>query len=383
MTPFKLILALVIAAPAVSALAQTEEVTPEEANQLEALSQQAPASQAPGEDVMRPTKHGIRLTPGLARAFAGLWISEALEKDIGATLSDEQKEALTETAARKMMGMGHAYGSKVAPFLEFAFENVGPGQKKMTPEKAKELAEKAKETMPIWRELFGSMTDDCRPYLDDDQLEDLEKKQREIERALDRFDQRMDRWSRGEVKEGEAPFENLEGDPEEESTDGQTDTTKPKKTPEVKSAERRAVWTTRDLEPANWAQFLNQVRQTFKLTDDQYAKGRELLKDYTAKVKAIATPEWREKARRNRAIHHMSESLQKESPAPWLFHLDREYNEMVKPVLDMQKAFRRDVLGLVTPEQREAVIAELHEFAGKHGMTAEEADVRFPTTQAE
>jgi len=79
----------------------------------------------------------------------------------------------------------------------------------------------------------------------------------------------------------------------------------------------------------------------------------------------------------------MSASLQKESPAPWLFHLDREYNEMAKPVLDMQKAFRRDVLGLVTREQREAVIAELREFADKHGMTAEEADVRFPTTQAE
>ncbi len=56
---------------------------------------------------------------------------------------------------------------------------------------------------------------------------------------------------------------------------------------------------------------------------------------------------------------------------------------MAKPVLDMQKAFRRDVLGLVTREQREAVIAELREFADKHGMTAEEADVRFPTTQAE
>ncbi|NLE57521.1 MAG: hypothetical protein GX616_04120, partial [Planctomycetes bacterium] len=195
-------------------------------------------------------------------------------------------------------------------------------------------------------------------------------------------DQRMDRWSRGEVKENEEPFEDLDGDPEDESADGQTERD-PKKSPEVKSAERRAVWTTRDLEPANWAQFLNQVRQTFKLTDDQYAKGRELLKDYTVKVKAIATPEWREKARKNRATYHMSASLQKESPAPWLFHLDREYNEMAKPVLDMQKAFRRDVLGLVTREQREAVIAELREFADKHGMTAEEADVRFPTTQAE
>lgn len=382
MTRLNFIFVIVMATTVVSVLAQTEEVTPEEASQLEALSQQAPASQAPGEDVMRPTEHGIRLTPRLARAFAGLWISEALEKDIGATLSDEQKEALTATAARKMMGLGHAHGSKVAPFLEFAFENIGPGQKKMTPERAKELAEKAKETMPIWRELFGSMTDDCRPYLDESQLKDLEKKQRQIERALDRFDQRMDRWSRGEVKENEEPFEDLDGDPEDESADGQTERD-PKKSPEVKSAERRAVWTTRDLEPANWAQFLNQVRQTFKLTDDQYAKGRELLKDYTVKVKAIATPEWREKARKNRATYHMSASLQKESPAPWLFHLDREYNEMAKPVLDMQKAFRRDVLGLVTREQREAVIAELREFADKHGMTAEEADVRFPTTQAE
>jgi hypothetical protein len=376
-------LVLILAAPPAFVMGQTEDITPDEVTQLDTLNQQTPLSQAPGEEVMRPTQHGIRLTPRLARAFAGVWIHEALEKDIGAALSDEQKQKLSETVSQKMMRMGHAYGPKVAPFLEFAFENMGPGQRNIKPEKAKEFAEKAKETLPIWRELFGSMTEDCRPYLDEDQLREIERKQRQIEKALDRFDDRMDRWSRGEVKEGEEPFDELDGDLEDDPTEGQADGNKPKKPPEVRSAERRALWLTRDLDPGNWAQFLDQVRQTFKLTDEQYARGRELLKDHTARARVIATPEWRQRARRNRALYSMSSTLYKESPAPWLFHLDQEYDEMVKPVLDIQKAFRLEIMGLVTREQREAVLAELREFAEKHGMTADEADVRFPTTQTE
>ncbi|MDM8005605.1 MAG: hypothetical protein QUV05_05570 [Phycisphaerae bacterium] len=376
-------LALILAAPPALVMGQTEDITPDEVTQLDTLNQQTPLPQAPGEEMMRPTQHGIRLTPRLARAFAGMWIHETLEKDIGAALSDEQKQKLSETISQKMMRMGHAYGPKVAPFLEFAFENMGAGQRNIKPEKAKEFAEKAKETLPIWRELFGSMTEDCRPYLDEDQLREIERKQRQIEKALDRFDDRMDRWSRGEVKEGEEPFDELDDDLEDDPTEGQADGNKPRKPPEVRSAERRALWLTRDLDPGNWAQFLDQVRQTFKLTDEQYARGRELLKDHTARARVIATPEWRQRARRNRALYSMSSTLYKESPAPWLFHLDQEYDEMVKPVLDIQKAFRLEIMGLVTREQREAVLAELREFAEKHGMTADEADVRFPTTQTE
>ncbi|HPD31243.1 MAG TPA: hypothetical protein PLL20_14725 [Phycisphaerae bacterium] len=383
MTRLTLILTSAFAVLVGPALGQDDEITPDEATQLETLNQQPSVSQAPGEDVMRPTKHGVRLTPGLARAFAGVWIRETLERDIGATLSDEQKRTLSETIARKMMRMGHTHGGKVAPLLEFAVENMGPGQRNIKPDKAREFAEKAKETIPVWRELFSSMTDDCRPYLNEEQLKEIEKKQREIERALDKFDERMDRWARGEVKEGEGLFDDLENALEDESVDGRESRGKPRKSPEVRSAEQRAVWSTRDLDPANWIEFLNQVRQTFKLTDEQYARGRELLKDYTARAKALATPEWREKVRRNRALHGLGVTMYKESPAPWLFHLDQEYNEMAKPVLELRKAFQLEVMGLVTWEQREAVLAELREFGEKHGMTMDEADIRFPTTQTQ
>ena len=64
---------LVLTTLAVPAFAQTEEVSPEEAKQLESLNQQDRSAQLPGEEVMRPTQHGIRMTPGLARAAAGAW----------------------------------------------------------------------------------------------------------------------------------------------------------------------------------------------------------------------------------------------------------------------------------------------------------------------
>jgi hypothetical protein len=367
---------------ALVAVAQTPEVSPDEAKQLESLNQQAPVSQAPGEDVMRPTQHGIRLTPRLARGIAGAWVSEMVEKDLGASLVEDQKNKLTETMARRMMEMGNKYGTKTGPFFESAFEFMGPGRNDMTPEKAKEFGKQAKETVPVWREFFGTMTEDFRPYLNAEQLAELEKKQKQIGKAIDRFDERMGRWSNGEMKDKEEPFEDLDKPDEEEAKNASGDA-KAKKDPEVKTAERRAAWAMRSVDPSTWREFLVQVRNTFKLTDEQYARGQELLKGYVARAKVITTPEWREKVRKNRLLKNMGDVLRTASPAPWVYHLDREYDEMVKPLEEMQKAFRLEVLGLVTREQRDAVIAELREFAAKHGMTADEADIRFPTTQPE
>ncbi len=372
--------ALVSATLALPAFAQTEEISPEEATQLESLNQQDRSAQAPGEDVMRPTKHGIRMTPGLARAAAGAWISEALEKDIGAFLSPEQKKELTEKVARRIMETGHAYGDRIRPVFEAAVENMGGLGKDISPEKAKDFATKAKETLPVWREFFGHMTEDCRPYLNDEQLKQIEEKQKLIEKGINKFEQRMDRWSKGEVKGGEEPFDGLDKH-ELEADEEQSKEGKSKKTSEARMAERRATWAMRDLEPNNWLEFLGQVRSTFKLTDEQYARGQAILKDYANKARAVATPQWREKVRRNRMLHSMDNILQKESPAPWLYHLDREYDEMARPVLELRKAFQQEVMGLVTREQREMVINELREFAMKHGMTAEEADIRLTTTQ--
>jgi hypothetical protein len=364
---------------AVPVAASAQEISPEEQQQLETLNQSTPEVEAPADDVMRPTKHGIRLTPALARAVSRAWIGEMVENDMGGMLSEDQKAKLSETMARRMMEMGHKYGKQVGPFLELTIEQIGPGGFEVKPDKVKEFGRQAKETVPVWREFFGHMAEDFGPYLDERQKASLKEKQELIEKGIDRFEKRMDRWSNGDRKEKEEPFDDLDNLEEEKAKEGSEDG-KSKKAPEMKSAERRAAWAMRRIDPMSWREFLSNVRNTFKLTDEQYAQGQAVLEKYTAKAREIMTPEWREKVRRNQIMQNMQDAWRKESPAPWLYHLTREYNELVKPLTEMEKAFRIEVLNLVTRDQREAVIRDLREFAAKHGMTDAEMDIRFPTT---
>ena len=114
---------------AVPVVAWAQEISSEEAQQLESLNQSTPDVETPGDDVMRPTKHGIRLTPALARAVSRAWIGEAFENFTGTMLSEDQKAKLSETMARRMMEMGHKYGKQVGPFLELTIEQIGLQQK--------------------------------------------------------------------------------------------------------------------------------------------------------------------------------------------------------------------------------------------------------------
>lgn len=359
-----------------AATAQDAEVSAEDAKQLESLDQATAGTQTPTDDVMRPTEHGIRLTPALAGAFSRAWIHESLEKDIGATLDENQKNRLADVATRRMLEMGHKYGKQVGPFFELAVETMGTNAagQEYKPETIKEFGRQAKETAPIWRDFFGHMVEDCRPFLDADQLSQLEKKQARIMKAIDRFEERMDRWSRGERKDNEEAFDNDLDQTEDEAEAEDA----ARRTPEVRSAERRATWAINRLEPSNWREFLSNVRNFFKLTDEQYAQGQKILQDYLARVKEITTPDWREKARKNRILFNMQDALRKESPAPWLYRLEREYQEMVKPVRDMEKAYHLDIMGLVTQEQWNTALGDLHEMAAKHGMTPDEANLPFP-----
>jgi len=375
-------LVAVILAWTTAARAQDQQPSQEEQNQLNTVNASAPPAQPPGDDVMQPTKHGIRLTPNLARAIGRSWVSEALEKDKGMVLNDDQKSKIGEAFARRMMQVGHDYGKEVGPFLEFTLESVAMGRGGIhpaNPEQAKEFARRAKPTMPAWHDFFGHLTDDCRPYMDADQLGQVKEMQDLVLKALDRFDKRMDRWAEGQLKDKETPFDDLDDLAAEDSDPASP--AKPKRSPEVKQAERTATFGLRRLGGDDWRDFLNSVRTTFHLTDEQYARGTALLGDYIAKAKGIMTPQWLDKAKNNRIQYNLRFTAANQPLGPWRYHLDREYEEMTKPVKDLGRAFRQDVLGLVTREQREAVLAELHEFALKHGMTAEEADIRFPTTR--
>ena len=179
----------------------------------------------------------------------------------------------------------------------------------------------------------------------------------------------MDRWVEGKMEKGEQPFDNLEQEdnPEEDQRE-------PPKSKEMRKAEGTAAWEVRRLGPDEWKQFLNRARNFLNLDEEQYAKGQKLLKEYRDRAESLMTDEWKEQIRKNRIKHHFRRELKDQSIAPWIYHLDREYNELAKPVKELGSTFRREVMALATDQQRQDALAELQEFADKHGMTPDEMD---------
>jgi len=171
------------------------------------------------------------------------------------------------------------------------------------------------------------------------------------------------------VEERESPFEDLE------SELGGGKDTEEKRNPALENAERFANWQLEQIGPAQWAAFLAGVKYFFKFDEQQSARGRELLEDYRRQAKVVMTDDWNRRVRRNRVQLNLLGWHMRDQPVrPWRHHLERKYEETIKPIKELGRAFRAKVLALATDEQREAALGEVREKAQEHGMTAEEAD---------
>ena len=352
--------------------AQTDETVSTDEDQVPVLEQKsalAPAAEPlplPGEEVMRPTEHGIRLTPRIARFMATQWLKEMDEH--GGDYGEDQRSRMAEVMARRMMQVANKYGQELGPFMEFTYESMIRGQGQIPPEDAQEFAQYAKKgAVPAMREFAENMVDDFRPLVDDATLEEIKEFTDEWSKGADRLDAKMDQWLESGLEKGENPFEGLKDSEMDENG-------KPKK-PRSKPMQIAEWQANRNIDKQSiqgWKQFLHQVRIFLHYDDEQYAKGLELLKQYQQKARKIMTKEWREQVRKNRIKVHFGKMLRKKPMEPWFYYMANEYDELLKPVLDLGHAFHRDVMALATPTQREKALAELQQFATNHGLLPEE-----------
>ncbi len=367
---------------AASALALLIWLAPAFAQEAQEPATVAPATgsrrPAPGEEVMRPTKHGVRLTPGLAQLFTQAYLDEMIHLR---EVDPKQMEQLSKVAGRRMLEVAHRRGPEAQAAAEAFAWGMLMEHRPMDAQTAARLAGELRPGLQAFREWHEGLPADAETILDDQQMAEFRSGWQAAAKAMDAIEAHLDRWSRGEVEERPELDEVL--DKAEEAYDNERNAES--KSGEARNAARMARRQVEEHGLESLRRFWFMVKLKFELTPEQIAVGENLLAEHKHQAGVIMTPEWMGRARRNRTLANARWSLRDQQLQPWVFKLDQEFEAMNAPLRKLGLEYREKLLGLPTPEQYAKALADIQAFGRKHGMSDAElscyAQVLAPTSR--
>jgi len=335
-----------------------------------AFGENVPAPGAPGEDVMRPTQHGLQMTPDLGRAFALAWLNRNADR---VDMSPEQVKGLSQVMGDRFDKLSRENTQTLQQFFEQFIETAlttGGSGGKLTPESAQKIADRALPIVPLWHRLLDGIAEDGRSVLDDRQQKQLQEIVQRRHGKVTQIEETFQRWSRGEYSDKDQNrIDRLMSEMDEDSDPSATPVN-----PMVRQAERRARTDISRLGPEEWKRFLAGAKSAFKFDAEQSAKADGIYTDFKARADEIMTPQWRLKVQQNRTKINMRWSLRNQPLGPWAFHLDREYEEMRQPIDRLGRQFYREVTAVASVEQKQALLSGVAEKAAQHGLKMGAAD---------
>ncbi len=327
------------------------------------------------ETLMQPTKLGLRLTPEIARGAARIWVGDELRRRLD--LDDRQSERMADLISRRVMETGHRSAEQLQAFAECFLESaigVGPGGHRWSPEVGQRFADRVEPLIPELRKFFDGLLDDSRPVLDERQMAKFQDQMDKAKGGLDSFEERMGRWRKGEMKEGEHPFSGPRENPNESDSQDPEKVRREQRERTLRRAERQLDRTLADHGPTAWEQIFNGARDFFKFNEEQVAEGQHVLDDYRERYRELMTDELKERIRRNRMMYSFQSEFRDQPYGPWFYHLQRDFDEMIQPVSDMGKECIDAIMALVTPEQRRAAMETVQNAVAEHGLPPDEID---------
>ncbi len=348
--------------------------TPPADEELPAVAwpEQDAAQPPPSADVMRPTEGKFRLTPTLIRLGSREWLRNGPFGDV--EFDEQQEQVLSRRFSERVMEAAHKNGRKVRDFVETFMECNLAGRRGMTPEMKQRFGELGTEMVPLMRELIADFARDARPLLTDEQWETFKEDLRREFRNIDRAEGNLRRWADGQAREDEGLDDlDLEGQNSQEGSEDSGTKGRPRDTRTLRDARRRADADVRRLGFDSWRGFLASAKAFFHFDESQAARAEQLLGEYRRRAEPIVTLGWRRQVRENRVKYHLRGAI-KEGIRPWVYHLEREYNGLVAPLVAVENEFRDRVIALATPAQRTDAVKEMRERAARHGLASDQLD---------
>lgn len=330
-----------------------------------------PSAGGAGEEVMRPTKYGLVASPEWLTPLMGVLVEES-EWEHGADLTADEKQQLAESMSRHGMELARTHGREMQDFLQFgfeaAFEHNGP--RNFDAATGQEFARRFLPVSGPLKAYFDGVIRDSRDFLRPPEAADIERWLGRMGKAVDGLEKGMNRWAQGDVDERGNPFrvpevvEQLERSEEERKELDRKRTMR-----RMRSRTQREL---SELSPDAWPEFVRTCDFYFGFDAGQKKRAEALRLEFLAQAQSVMGGDWRSKVGDNRTRYYLLSESQGDAVEPWLFRLDQECRTLVRPVEEVNHAFRDAVIALATSEQRQSALARTAEAAARHGLSARE-----------
>ncbi len=320
--------------------------------------------EAPETEVeMKPTELGVRFTPGMANAIAKQMSREMKGRY---DMSDDQVQQAQEILSRNMMKMAQNSQKVSREVWETFMESMIANEGSFSKEDGQRWAKSMNKLLPDIKTFLTTSASQIGKTMTLSQRLKLTAEMTAVSAGFVTFEERMKRWEKGDMPDFANPFMEPRAQPPRQNS-----TANAAETEEVRRARSRVE---RRVEfevgvDDRWTGQVESAIEYYGLNEAQAKSARAILKDALEQAKQVKTPEWTERLRRNRTAAAVSNRASKNlREGPWMWQLDREYEEILKPLQDIGRDMRIRVDELAESVQRAKSAEQARQELVKAGL---------------
>ncbi len=314
---------------------------------------------------MKATELGVRFTPGMARAIASQ-LSRQMQSEY--TLTDEQTRECREIVGRNLMKLAQDTQRAGRESIELLMESMIANDGNMPRADAQRWAKVSRPVVEDVKKFMMTTASQCGKVMTLSQRLKLTAEMAAVSAGFVVFEERMNRWEQGGAPEFANPF--FEGGRGERrsapSADGSEERAELRRARQ--RAERRMEWET-GVE-RRWNEYVEAAITYYGFDEKQTTSARAIVRQALEQARAVRTDEWQERFKLNRTTASLSQRLPRAArEGPWMWQLDREYEELLKPLQEIGRDLRARIDDLADSAQRERARSGSRDELGRTGLS--------------
>lgn len=310
---------------------------------------------------------GVRFTPAMARAFAGVYTKHVLKNRY--EMPEDQVKQARELVARRFMQLAHQVDEPgrelVERFMEEQFAHQGGGGSGgfMPPTFGKEFAERLLPLLPEIRDMVRGVAQDVRPMLPLKQQLKMAGDMMAFKTAVDGFEATMQKWASGEVTEYKDPFRGERRTEKDE--EGQT-----RRLKNARNAARRAIERPKSQQ---WESYVEKFKELYQLDEAQAATADSILREHVEREeRLLADKDLCDRVYQGRLWTNMSWELENAWMHPARQLIEDFVSENQEPWQALEESLKLRLESIPTTSQRRAAEQRVAGLLEEKGLKVSE-----------